>query len=756
MPQNTFCYDCNSLDLGNVVKRLGELSRPLKSLERHTDVFADMSLVVAEVGRKFREPPQNNCPLCALLYETRYKIYPDKRKAHAEHPGGDRLYAFPFFSLPPWPRIPDFNPAEAIILLVVPPVVPMSEFTSQLRGKKGYLVVRLNGNHSILAQVPKIMSTTFAHETILECIQECKLNHPRCTKQRPEPIPLSLIDCYTQRIRAADSSYSYCALSYVWGGVPAGRLGPDGQLPSDLAQTIVDAIEVTKKLGYQYLWVDQFCVDQENDVLKKTQLANMAAVYSEADLTLVAASGYSANSGLPGAPLRPRKISPPLFLNGCAIFYLPGDNTYAVSTSKWATRGWTYQEGFLSRRLLFFDDSQTSYQCGETYYSESLGKWLWRSNGEWVYSHQFPKPLGAPGSCFMTSKWSKIDGTDNPEYGIREYGEALGEFQTRRLTSGQDTLFAFAGIVEYAQTIWTSALLTRTEGKGRQFRAQPKVGFIQGIPHLVQPKKTFGVPSHNLLVEGLSWHIGGGQYMDDYPWRRDDFPSWSWAGWIGMARFGHLDKGDPVLIRNVFLEQVDMKQPTLDSQPSKKTGRLPAFDKITSLILPSQKATWRVPIDHSEQLPEANILVFDAYRLPTAAIKGTVDPSGFVSVEIFGLPTEMHMQDLTKNPNYKLSKDFFEKLLSGDHIMLVLAAPTKMLGTYGVFLVVQATGDGYYERLGVAETLTAKEPKEYPISLLEDIECNYTRLWRGDADTRAFVDGIRTMCQSKITTWRLK
>ena len=30
-------------------------------------------------------------------------------------------------------------------------------------------------------------------------------------------------------------------------------------------QTVLDAIEVTRTLGDQYLWVDRLCIDQENE-----------------------------------------------------------------------------------------------------------------------------------------------------------------------------------------------------------------------------------------------------------------------------------------------------------------------------------------------------------------------------------------------------------------------------------------------------------------------------------------------------------
>lgn len=52
---------------------------------------------------------------------------------------------------------------------------------------------------------------------------------------------------------------SYVALSYVWGP-------PSGDWPP----TILNAVEVTKRLEEKYLWVDRLCVNRSN--AKKKQL----------------------------------------------------------------------------------------------------------------------------------------------------------------------------------------------------------------------------------------------------------------------------------------------------------------------------------------------------------------------------------------------------------------------------------------------------------------------------------------------------
>lgn len=88
-------------------------------------------------------------------------------------------------------------------------------------------------------------------------------------------------------------SESYVALSYVWGP-------PSGDWP----QTILDALEVTKRLGEQYRWVDRLCINQTNLEEKHFLISKMDAIYEDAEFTIVAAVG-DARIGLPGVTTTP-------------------------------------------------------------------------------------------------------------------------------------------------------------------------------------------------------------------------------------------------------------------------------------------------------------------------------------------------------------------------------------------------------------------------------------------------------------------
>lgn len=101
----------------------------------------------------------------------------------------------------------------------------------------------------------------------------------------------------------------YVTLSYIWGqvnhhttikSVLSDYRKPDAFRKIRLPRTIQDAIDLTRALHFQYLWVDALCVVQDDDETKGLLISSMDAVYRHSALTIVAASGLDADAGLEG------------------------------------------------------------------------------------------------------------------------------------------------------------------------------------------------------------------------------------------------------------------------------------------------------------------------------------------------------------------------------------------------------------------------------------------------------------------------
>ncbi|KAH6839650.1 heterokaryon incompatibility protein-domain-containing protein [Alternaria rosae] len=190
----------------------------------------------------------------------------------------------------------------------------------------------------------------------MRCRNSCKSS---CRSRK-----LKLIDCEQRRIVPALPTYDYSALSYVWG---TSRSGDDrcvhNELPTTLPRTIEDALKASKLLGLRYIWIDRYCIDQDNDVEKQIQIQQMDLIYQNAFVTIVAAAGTDPYFGLPGVGATPRTPQPSAWVGGqCLVSTLPDLQTL-IKASRWWHRAWTYQESFFSTRRIVFTEQQVYYEC---------------------------------------------------------------------------------------------------------------------------------------------------------------------------------------------------------------------------------------------------------------------------------------------------------------------------------------------------------------------------------------------------------
>lgn len=177
---------------------------------------------------------------------------------------------------------------------------------------------------------------------------------------------LLVIDCCANRVVAAPN-LTYVALSYVWGRAVGG--GEKEDFKTDLRgchlpRTVRDAMNVVLVLGMKYLWVDRYCINDTEPGTKHRMISNMDAVYEQAYLTIIAASGSDGDHGLPSVSRTVRALTedntPPW--DGMVHSRLAGPHLAQFENSTWSTRGWTYQEGLLSQRQLVFTDNRATFR----------------------------------------------------------------------------------------------------------------------------------------------------------------------------------------------------------------------------------------------------------------------------------------------------------------------------------------------------------------------------------------------------------
>ena len=158
-------------------------------------------------------------------------------------------------------------------------------------------------------------------------------------------------------------SLEYVALSYVWGSnqkitltrKTQAQLAEDQSIVDGQASlTIIDAMELCRRLGIQYIWVDALCIIQDDENDKADQLKVMSHIYRCASFTIVAASGQDAGAGLPGLRPGTRFFQQEEVLvaqateSKTALSLMTTCNpkssvkVHYLEETKWNTRGWTF------------------------------------------------------------------------------------------------------------------------------------------------------------------------------------------------------------------------------------------------------------------------------------------------------------------------------------------------------------------------------------------------------------------------------
>ncbi|KAF4426390.1 hypothetical protein CFRS1_v009752 [Colletotrichum fructicola] len=139
-----------------------------------------------------------------------------------------------------------------------------------------------------------------------------------------------------------------------------------------LPKAIQDAIDLVRRLGFKYMWIDRLCIVQNSSRSWKLNAFNMDLIYGNAALTICAADG-DASIGL--RAMRPstrntkqykRMINPHLEL----MVTRPPE--IYIRSSEWNERAWTFQERLLSRRCLIFTNGRVYFQCRSTGMSEDI------------------------------------------------------------------------------------------------------------------------------------------------------------------------------------------------------------------------------------------------------------------------------------------------------------------------------------------------------------------------------------------------
>jgi len=308
---------------------------------------------------------------------------------------------------------------------------------------------------------------------IRQWLSDCLNKHPSCPRSCTPELPRRVLDVGTDisTVRLHQSleneKAQYASLSYCWGDGGKQITTTNSNLhdhmlalPRHLPKTISDAIEVCRKIGIRYLWIDALCIIQDNSADKLDQIAKMGSIYKSSTVTIVAASAERVTDGFLSNEKPCKTFAQlPIFIDNstCGTVYLRMDSDYIYSFDEPTfQRAWTLQELLLSPRALIFDSSQITLKCMEHAFQPVFDTYV-----KFEFSCH-----GLPVSIFglVDENLAWRDTQESREYYLtltqdHTWKPIIHEYSQRNLTLFDDRLPALAGMATELAKSWNDVYL---------------------------------------------------------------------------------------------------------------------------------------------------------------------------------------------------------------------------------------------------------------------------------------------------------
>ncbi|KIL93691.1 hypothetical protein FAVG1_02251 [Fusarium avenaceum] len=318
--------------------------------------------------------------------------------------------------------------------------------------------------------LPPSTELQYSLPRIQSWIQACEKLHERCS-EATEFTPLRLLDLKAggdECIKLVSlPNVRYACLSHCWGGTRSKHLtkranivANEAGVPlSELPKTFRDAVTVTKALQIRYLWVDSFCIIQDDESDWETQASLMAAIYENAYITLAAGASADDDGGFFAEPskayVKPHKIY--LDVDGISheIYMRHGishpDCTWPIpDVLPLMRRAWTLQERLLAKRYLCFGRQEIFWEC-----QVDVSCSCTITEGPFNPSEGLPKFERCQPLKYQCSRLNDVPLQDVASL----WRQLVQDYSDRNLTKPSDKLYALAGLAKKFQRVFGSPYL---------------------------------------------------------------------------------------------------------------------------------------------------------------------------------------------------------------------------------------------------------------------------------------------------------
>lgn len=296
-------------------------------------------------------------------------------------------------------------------------------------------------------------------------LAKCKKEHAVCRKavRSASKFPTRLLDLgsgkdQTIRLREGLGRKEFVSLTHRWGNTqPLCLLQGNVETfkteikPEDLPKTFRDAVTITRKLRYRYLWIDSLCIIQDSKEDWMTESAIMGHIYRCSALNISAGGAEDSSSGcfVTREPLQHRAC------------ILTGDATAGLCVprccpSEWRnhdgsstiSRGWVFQERMLAPRTLHYSRKTISWEC---ICLDATEGWPEGDTWDWERDRRYRRPK----EIFQTLCDFQRP-AENPTFPLANkdmeafyhaWAELVNNYSNKKLTQGSDKLVALHGVM---------------------------------------------------------------------------------------------------------------------------------------------------------------------------------------------------------------------------------------------------------------------------------------------------------------------
>lgn len=357
-------------------------------------------------------------------------------------------------------------------------------------------------------------------------MHECLSTHSDCQKNVNQTLPtrvLNIGSCDGSRepylLEANNITSRYATLSYCWGGSVSLTTRSDNILAhkqgipfSSMPPTFRHAVQISRRLGIQYLWIDSLCILQDSKRDWEQESSKMGDIYEGSYVTIAARSASSPDVGC--FFTRRKSLSCQLdyrSVDGSVVGYLyfrdPAFPVEQLMETPLDKRGWVLQERILPPRVVYYGAQQIYWECRQVHLRQD-GKY--EERGRTRSSNTILKRAQDTYTAFK-SVFGGFYGPSQPEWTEKQmelavrmlqWSHVVQEFSRRNLSFDSDKLPAIAGIA-------------------KAFARSTGYSYVAGL-------------WREDIVPGLLWYRRTG---DKGPLISQKLPSWTWARFNGEVTF---------------------------------------------------------------------------------------------------------------------------------------------------------------------------------------------------------------------------